>query len=122
MTKRNNVPCIVSVVNDHLYACAIKHVEIRKIQSSDVNATDIIPAQQIQTDYTTIHIPTHVIPINDWYYKCNNMRVGLIVIGTLFMQCAEKVIDLNTPLYHAKYGLTTLDDLPHIVNAFRKHL
>eukprot|EP01083_Nonionella_stella_P229651 812600_1 len=103
--KRNNVPCIVAVMDDGLCAMIMCNAPAPRNTNADV-------AQ---------------IPTEGWYYRCdvgnhNEIQIGPVSIAALFMACVERQIDQNTSVYHSQFGATKLQKLPCVVNAFRKHV
>ena len=63
------------------------------------------------------------IPKENWYYRLSpNSQVGPVSISMIFLACVERQIDQHTPVYHAIFGSTTLNQLPHIIHAFRLHV
>mmetsp|Transcript_42028 Transcript_42028/g.67563 ORF Transcript_42028/g.67563 Transcript_42028/m.67563 type:complete len:490 (-) Transcript_42028:192-1661(-) len=151
MRNRNNVPCIIAFVDEHLDSFAVHHLPVRRTQTAPEspvqhqrddcipkNCTDSSVSSSVKTrpnPTTAVAVPppkklrtlpnadtTLPIPKDGWYYELASNNVGPVSIAMLFLACVESQIDDKTPIWHEMFGVTSLSQLPHIVRAFRCHV
>eukprot|EP01084_Bolivina_argentea_P223242 377761_1 len=123
MNKRNNVPCIVSIIDSKLNDLGLKHVKER-------NMIEHIKPNVVKDASAFYYIPPsenknvqNIIPKEGWFFKSSaNKQIGPVSIGMLFKACVTREIDDNSIIYHQEFGTTKLNKLPHIINVFRIHV
>jgi len=121
-SKRNNVPCIVAVVDKELDDLAVQHLPARDQFAARGDAQGFTTNQRVQSA-KNVNGGMGAIPTDKWYYESDQGgEVGPVSIAQLFIACVEKNINQFTPVRHAMFGTTTLQKLPHVTNAFRTHV